>query len=1348
MSEPSIPELRARLDGLTFRDAARLGRRLKNLRGADPAKLTQIAGEVAKAEALVASRVAAVPVITYPDLPVSERRHAIADAINAHQVVVVAGETGSGKTTQLPKICLELGRGIRGTIGHTQPRRLAARTVAQRIADELGAPLGEGRRAGTERPGIEPVGYTVRFTDQAGDRTLIKLMTDGVLLAEIQRDRRLLRYDTLILDEAHERSLNIDFLLGYLRELLPRRPDLKVIVTSATIEPGRFAAYFGSAEHGCSGSAEHGCSGSAEHGCSGSAEHGSSGAPIVEVSGRTYPVEIRYRPLEVVRRAADDPDSPDDPDDPDHDLVRTEIRDQTEAIVDAIAELEAEPPGDVLVFLSGEREIRDTAEALRGLVDPLTTEVLPLYARLPTADQQKVFSLHTGRRIVLATNVAETSLTVPGVRYVVDPGTARISRYSRRTKVQRLPIEPISQASAAQRAGRSGRTAPGVCIRLYSEEDFAARPRYTDPEILRTNLASVILQMASLGLGDMEEFPFLDPPDTRSIRDGVQLLRELAAFDADGALTDLGRRLAQLPVDPRLGRMILQADTEGCVREVLILAAALSIPDPRERPADREEAARQKHARFADEHSDFISYLNLWNYLGEQRKALSGNAFRRMCRDEFLHYLRIREWQDLAGQLRSIASGLGLREGGGNDEPADPARVHAALVAGLLSHVGLREGDTRDYTGARNARFVLAPGSVLTKRPPRWIVVADLVETSRLFGRVAARIEPEMVERVAAHLVQRTYSEPHWDAKRGAVMAFERVTLYGLPLVPRRRVGYADIEPDVARDLFIRHALVEGDWETRHHFFRDNARLREELVELEERARRRDLLVGDDAVYDLYDARIPAGIVSARHFDGWWRKQRHVTPDLLTFTRDDLLRTDTTAEHPDSWQAGDTSLPLTYRFEPGAADDGVTVHIPVGVLARLGGDEFAWQVPALREELLTALIRSLPKDLRRNFVPAPDTARVVLASIRPDTEPLLEALQRELRRRTGILVPIDAFDLDKIPPHLRLTFAVESAEGTEVARGKDLGALQERLAAPMREAVADAVAGDLERTGLRTWPDDLDELPRSVEGTRGGHTVRGYPALVDAGPAVDVRVFPTRAEQGAAMALGTRRLLRLSVPSATKNLERQLDPRTRLVLGNNPDGSLAALLDDCADAAVDALAPAPVWTRAEFAALRDRVAADLVPTTLDIVGRVAKVLTAAHDVDIALPDKPTAAQADSIADIRTQLRTLLPPGFVTAAGRAHLADLARYLTAIGRRLDRLPHALTADRERMARVHAVEDAYDLLVQALSPTRAAAADVRDIAWMIEELRVSLWAQQLGTPRPVSEQRIHRAIDAVVG
>ena len=1227
---PSAHDLRSRLDGVTLRDAARLRRRLDGLRRRDnPRARAQVGEQLGRAEALLETRSLAVPELRYPDLPVSAKRDDIAAAIRDHQVVVVAGETGSGKTTQLPKIALELGRGVRGIIGHTQPRRLAARTVAQRIADEVGSPLGD------------VVGYTVRFTDEVSDRTLVKLMTDGILLAEIQRDRKLLRYDTLILDEAHERSLTIDFLLGYLKQLLPRRPELKVIVTSATIEPERFAAHFAGAD--------------------------GDAAPIVEVSGRTYPVEIRYRPLEqpVPGASAPGDDTSDDAadgaaddaaDDPDHDVVRTETRDVTEAIIDAVAELEAEPPGDVLVFLSGEREIRDTADALRAVTDPNTTEVLPLYARLSTAEQQKVFQSHTGRRIVLATNVAETSLTVPGIRYVVDPGTARISRYSRRTKVQRLPIEPISQASAAQRAGRCGRVADGICIRLYGEADLQARPRYTDPEILRTNLASVMLQMAALRLGGMTDFPFLDPPDRRSIRDGAQLLQELGAFDAHDTITEVGRRLAQLPVDPRLGRMILAADSEGCVREILVLAAALSIPDPRERPADREDAARQAHARFADEHSDFASYLNLWRYLREQRRELSGNQFRRMCRDEFLHYLRIREWQDLVGQLRMIAKSLDIVEAG-DGEPAPADAVHAALLAGLLGHVGMRDGDTRrpsgsgrgrpsrDYLGARNSRFVLAPGSVLSKRPPRWVVVADLVETSRLFGRTAARIDPETVERVAGDLVQRSYSEPHWDAERGAVMAYERATLYGLPIVPRRRVGCSRVDPELSRELFIRHALVEGDWTTRHHFFRDNQALRAELAELEERSRRRDLLVTDDDLAAWYDERVPASVVSQRHFDAWWKKQRHRTPDLLTLSREDLLRKDDdAAETLEEWHVGDLALPVSYRFEPGTEDDGVTVHVPVDVLARLGGEEFAWQVPALREELVVALLRSLPKDLRRALVPVPDTARAVLEALDPAQEPLVSGLQRELQRRTGVLVPLDAFDLDRVPSHLRVGFAVEDDRGEVVARGKDLTALQEQLAAPVRAAVSAAVAGDLERAGLTDWPADLTELPRSVERSSGAHTVRGFPALVDEGGSVAVRVLPTAAEQEAAMSAGTRRLLRASLPSPVKQVERSLDARARLVLGTNPDGSLTSLVEDAADAAVDALVDTPAWSRDDFAALRSRVAAGLVATTLDVITATQDVLAAAHEVRLALPTDPRHRSGRRSRTSGTSSAGCCPPG--------------------------------------------------------------------------------------------------------
>jgi ATP-dependent helicase HrpA len=1309
---PTIPELGQRLGGLMLADEARLGRELERLRGNrrqrdGEAQLGRLAARIDRAEALVSRRQAALPVITYPaGLPISQRRDDIAAAIAANQLVVIAGETGSGKTTQLPKICLELGRGVRGTIGHTQPRRLAARTVAERIAEELSVPLGGA------------VGYAVRFTDQVSETTLVKLMTDGILLAEIQRDPMLWRYDTLIIDEAHERSLTIDFILGYLAQLLPRRPDLKVIVTSATIDPGRFSAHFG-------------------------------GAPIVEVSGRTYPVEVRYRPLDpaLLESSDDDPDGL-------NDVVRGEVRDQTEGVIDAVRELSGESHGDILVFLSGEREIRDTAEALRALDLP-ATEILPLYARLSTAEQHKVFAPHAGRRVVLATNVAETSLTVPGIRYVVDPGTARISRYSHRTKVQRLPIEAISQASANQRAGRCGRTSDGICIRLYSEADYVSRPLFTEPEILRTNLAAVILQMTALGLGDMDKFPFLDPPDRRSVRDGLALLHELGAIDSDSEtvrrqLTPIGRKLAALPVDTRLARMIIAADAEGCVREVLIIAAALSIPDPRERPAESRPAADQSHARFADEHSDFISLLNLWNYISEQQVERSGNQFRRMCRDEFLHYLRIREWQDLRGQLRQIAQSLGITEA---DQPADHARVHAALTAGLLSHIGLRTGETREYQGGRGARFVLAPGSTLSKRPPRWVVAAELVETSRLFARVAARVEPEVVEKLAPHLVLRTYSEPHWDERRGAVMAYERVTLYGLPLVARRRMNYGSIDAEVARDLFIRHALVGGEWETHHKFFQANLDLIDELAELEERTRRRDLIVSDDDRYAFYDARIPADIVSARHFDAWWKQARQKTPGLLTMTRADLLGENEPAglgdDHPDVWHEGDLALPVTYVFSPGAPDDGVTVHVPVDVLTRLGGAKFGWQVPALREEMVTALIRSLPKVWRRNFVPVPDTVRAVLANLGPDSGPLLEGLQRELYERSGVLVPLDAFALDQVPDHLRVTFAVVDSTGSVVGKGKDLALLQEELSLSAREAVTNAIGAEVERRDLRDWPVDLILIPRIVEKERDGYLVRGHPALVDAGATVELRVFSTEAEQTVAMTRGLRRLLRLTVPTPAKAVESALTTRERLVLGINPDGSLGALIDDCVDAAVDDIMArnggAP-WDRESFVKLREVVRSELPTLTTSILKVVHQAMRSVHEVRASLPDKPPPAYAASVADMRKQLDLLLPKGFVALAGASRVRHLARYLEAVLRRWQRLSHSVEIDIALMARIAEVEKAYQKLVDALSPLRAGGDDIRDIAAMIQELRVSLFAQQLGTAQPISEKRIYRAIDSL--
>lgn len=1236
------------------------------------------------AEERIAARRASVPALTYPEeLPVSQAREELLTAIRDNQVVIVAGETGSGKTTQLPKICLELGRGVHGTIGHTQPRRLAARTVSERLSDELG----------TERGGT--VGYKIRFTERLHEGTLVKLMTDGILLAEIQHDRRLLRYDTLIIDEAHERSLNVDFLLGYLKRLLPKRPDLKVIITSATIDPERFSEHFG-------------------------------GAPIVSVSGRTYPVEVRYRPNET-------------------DL------DQSQAICAAVRELAAEGPGDVLVFASGEREIRDTADALEK-EQLRNTEVLPLYARLSAAEQHRVFQSHTGRRIVLATNIAETSLTVPGIRYVVDPGTARISRYSQRTKVQRLPIEPISRASADQRKGRCGRLADGICIRLYSEEDFLNRPQFTDPEIVRTNLASVILQMAVIGLGDIGAFPFIDPPDRRSVKAGVQLLQELGAFDPAvknprKRLTQVGRKLARFPIDPRLARMVLEADENGCVHELLIIAAALSIQDPRERPADHQQAATEKHARFSEPESDFATYLKLWDYLREQQKALSTNQFRKLCRTEFINYLRVREWQDVHGQLRKIATGLGLSS---TSTRAGGERIHKSLLAGLLSHIGMRDPETRTYVGARNTRFAVFPGSALFKKQPQWLMAAELVETSRLWGRTNAKIDPSWIEPLAEHLVRRSYSEPHWEKKQGAVLAYEKVTLYGVPIVASRKVNYARIDPALSRELFIRHALVEGDWETRHAFFHQNRELLDEVEDLEHRVRRRDILVDDTALFDFYDQRIGKEVVSARHFDSWWKRVKRKDPDLLTFEKSMLVNADadevSTTDYPDRWQQGELSLPLTYQFEPGDAADGVTVHIPLVSLNQVDASDFGWQVPGLRHDLVTALIRSLPKQLRRSFVPAPDHARAALERVAARQEPLLFTLERELSRTTGVFVPRDAWDFTKVPDHLTMTFRVHDDGDRTLAEGKDLETLRRSLQEPTRDAIS-AVGRDIERTGLRSW--NFGALPQVVEDERAGRNVRAYPTLVDEGSSVSVGMVETEGEQQRSGWRGTRRLLLLAAPSPLGYVQRQLASNEKLALGHNPHGRVQGLLDDCVNCAADKLMAehgAPVWDQAAFDQLYEHVRAGLADTTLDTVRRVVPVLTNAYRAEQQLTAVSGVAPAATVADIRSQLSGLVFPGFVAAIGWRRLPDLQRYLRAAERRLEKLTDDSQRDADRMESIRYVQGAYEELLEALPADRAATERVREIRWMIEELRVSYFAQRLGTAYPVSEKRVLRAIDDV--
>ncbi|MFI8417052.1 ATP-dependent RNA helicase HrpA [Serratia sp. NPDC078593] len=1284
--------LSSQLDDLMLRDQQRLRRRLQGARkvkspDAQQAVALEIENDIAVAWQKVQTRAASCPKITYPpSLPVSQKKQDILKAIRDHQVVIVAGETGSGKTTQLPKICLELGRGVKGLIGHTQPRRLAARTVANRIADELDTPLGGS------------VGYKVRFNDQVGENSLVKLMTDGILLAEIQQDRLLMQYDTLIIDEAHERSLNIDFILGYLRELLPKRPDLKVIITSATIDPQRFSRHFNN-------------------------------APIIEVSGRTYPVEVRYRPV------VDDADD-------------TE-RDQLQAIFDAVDELGREGPGDILIFMSGEREIRDTADALNKLNLP-HTEVLPLYARLSNSEQNRVFQSHHGRRIVLATNVAETSLTVPGIKYVIDPGTARISRYSFRTKVQRLPIEPVSQASANQRKGRCGRVSEGICIRLYSEQDFMSRPEFTDPEILRTNLASVILQMTSLGLGDIAAFPFVEAPDKRNIQDGVRLLEELGAINtlASGhyQLTAQGRQLAQLPIDPRLARMVLEARNSGSVREVMIITAALSIQDPRERPMDKQQASDEKHRRFADKDSDFMAFVNLWDYLQAQQKALSSSQFRRLCRTDFLNYLRVREWQDIYTQLRQVVKELGLPI---NSEPSDVRSVHVALLTGLLSHVGQKDTDKQEYTGARNARFSIFPGSGLFKKPPKWVMVAELVETSRLWGRIAARIEPEWIEPLAQHLVKHHYSEPHWSKSQGAVMASEKVTLFGLPIVAARLVNYSTIDPLLCRELFIRHALVEGDWQTRHAFFSDNLKLRAEVEELEHKSRRRDILVDDDTLFSFYDRHIPSDVVSSRHFDKWWKQASRQQPDLLIFAKEMLIKEGanqvSALDYPNVWHQGNIKLRLTYQFEPGTDADGVTVHIPLPILNQIEASGFEWQIPGIRRELIIALIKSLPKPIRRNFVPAPNYAEAFLGRATPLEMPLLDSLERELRRMTGVTVSRDDWQWDQVPEHLKMTFRMVGEKHQTLREGKDLMALKGQLKEKVQETLS-AVADDgLEQSNLHIW--SFGKLPEFYEQKRGGYSVKAYPALVDEKDSVAIRLFDSEQEQQQAMWRGTRRLLLLNIPSPIKYLHEKLPNKAKLGLYFNPYGKVLDLIDDCISCGIDKLIAqygGPVWQEQAFTQLQERIRAELNDTVVEVAKQVEQILTTVFAINKRLKGRVDMSLALALSDIKTQLGGLIYRGFVTENGWKRLPDTLRYLQAIERRLEKLAVDPHRDRAQMLRVEHVQQVWQQWLNKLPPTRRENEDVKEVRWMIEELRVSLFAQQLGTPYPISDKRILQTIE----
>ncbi|HAS4540149.1 TPA: ATP-dependent RNA helicase HrpA [Vibrio cholerae] len=1250
----------------------------------------EIALDIAQSMMVVEQRKQQMPKIEYPALlPVSQKRDDIAQAIAHHQVVIVAGETGSGKTTQLPKICAELGRGKYGLIGHTQPRRLAARSVANRIAEEMETELG----------GF--VGYKVRFTDQISDQTQIKLMTDGILLAEIQNDRFLNQYDTIIIDEAHERSLNIDFILGYLKQLLPRRPDLKVIITSATIDPERFSKHF-------------------------------SNAPIIEVSGRTYPVEVRYRPL------AGDDDSESD-------------RDQLEGIFQAVDELCDEGLGDILIFMNGEREIRDTADALskRNLRD---TEIVPLYARLSAGEQNKIFQPHAGRRIVLATNVAETSLTVPGIKYVIDPGTARISRYSYRTKVQRLPIEPISQASANQRKGRCGRTEEGICIRLYSEEDFLSRPEFTDPEILRTNLASVILQMTALGLGDIEAFPFVEAPDKRNIQDGVRLLEELGAIndqikDPKKRLTESGKQLARLPIDPRLASMVLEAPKLGCLKEVMIIASALSIQDPRERPSDKQQSADDKHRRFNHEDSDFLTLVNLWHYIGQQQKALTSNQFRRQCKLDYLNYLRVREWQDVYTQLHQSTREMGFKL---NDEPGSYHAVHSAILVGLLSHIGMKDQEKNEYHGARNARFNIFPASGLFKKQPKWVMSAELVETSKLWARVVAKIEPDWIEPLAQHLIKRSYSEPHWSKKNAAVMAYEKVMLYGIPIVPKRLVNYGNIDPVLSREIFIRSALVEGDWETKHAFFKQNRALLAEVEELEHKSRRRDILVDDEELFQFYDQRVGTEVMSGRHFDAWWKTASRKTPDLLSFEKEMLFKGDashvTDLDYPNFWHQGNLKLKLSYQFEPGENSDGVTVHIPLPILNQVEPHGFDWQIPGLRHELVVSLIKSLPKTLRKNFVPAPNYADAFLARVTPFEMPLLDAMEKELRRMTGVTVLREDWKLDQLPAHLKITYRAVDHRNRKLNESCDLHELKESLKEKVQETLSQVADDDIEQRDLHTW--SFGELPKVYQQKRGGFEVRAYPALVDKKDSVEIKLFETEQEQLSAMRAGQRRLILLNVPSPIKYLHANLPNKSKLGLYFNPYGKVLDLIDDCIACGVDKLIEergGMVWEPQAFEALKEHVRAELGDTVVEIAKQVETILTTAYNINKRLKGKVDFTMAFALSDVKAQIEGLIFSGFATECGWKRLPDILRYMLAIERRMEKLPVDPNKDRLHMLKIESVANKYKELLNKIPKGMAIPDNVREIRWMLEELRVSYFAQQLGTPYPVSDKRIINAIEA---
>ena len=1282
-----------------------------------------------------------LPNISYPEgLPISDNAQQIAQAIRDNQVVIIAGETGSGKTTQIPKICLELGRGIDGLIGHTQPRRIAARTVANRIAEELNSKLGE------------QVGYKVRFNDQVSQHSYIKLMTDGILLAEMQKDRLLRQYDTIIIDEAHERSLNIDFILGYLRQILIKRPDLKVIVTSATIDPQLFANHF--------------------------ADENGKAAPIIEVSGRTYPVEMRYRPLS---------DKSSDGNEQDESERGSEGTDIISGILNAVEELSqisTNSQGDILIFLNGEREIRDTAAALNK-ANLRHTHILPLYARLTVSEQNQIFKPHSGRNIVLATNVAETSLTVPGIKYVIDPGTARISRYSYRTKVQRLPIEAISQASANQRAGRCGRVSSGVCIRLYSEDDYLNRPEFTDPEILRTNLATVILQMLALDLGEIDDFPFVEAPDNRNINDGVKLLEELAAIDnsvnkqnqpknnknKNTQLTKSGRLLSKFPIDPRLAKMVLTAIDLGCIEQVLIIVSALSIQDPRERPHEKQQAADEKHNRFKDKNSDFISLLNLWQYVSDQKKGLSQNHFRKLCQREFLSYVRLREWQDIFSQLKltlkeqkilltSVDYQFSMNESGSekNQEkkeqtlPSSLVTVHQAILSGLLSHLG-QQDENREFKGARGSKFFVFPGSALSKKPPKWLMSAELVETSRLFARMNARIDPLWIEPLAEHLLKRSYSEPHWEKKQGAVMAFEQVSLYGLNIVTKRKINFKSIEPNTCRELFIREALVNGECFIKEKFLAQNQALIASIETLEQKARRKDFLIDEQQLVDFYSDKLPESAVCQRSFLAWWKKAKRQEAELLNFTKTFLLNETSSElsakEYPDTWQQNNLTLPLTYHFSPGDIDDGISVIIPIALLNQCHDDGFDWLIPALRYDLLIALIKALPKSLRRNFVPAPNYAEACLenmANTSKGQENLVGAFAQQLLRMTGVRMPEDVWQGVELPAHLTMNFQVVNDKGKLLQQGRDLNQLKAQLQGKVKASIKQVAEKGIEKSKLTLW--DFGNLPKGYEKKVANMTIKAFPALVDHGNSVAIELFEQEEHAEQAMLKGVSRLILLNIPSPLKYLQEKMPNKAKLGLYFNPFGSITDLLEDCIQGACVYLVKEYMQKHAlthlpraesDFCLVRNFVRAEISDCVLTAAIKVEQVLSLRHDIAKKLKGNVALNVIQSHGDIKQQSEALVFKGFVSVSGFEKLDDITRYLKGILRRLEKLPIDPNQDRLKLIEVSKASDLYKGLLSKQRKDKPVAQDILSTKWMIEEFRISLFSQNLGTAQPISLKRI---------